>query len=157
MKALGAFAFLGLAFGFDDNEFIVRPVHPIIHHTNHTKVHEHVLHTPHVHHDKFLGNTQKIVNADDNDDELFQTNEEDEDFLLGLKFLSLVKKLQDDEMRTIFADDLEEEIQDNFLAKGPMPKVTVVGVYNPKPTPVKSNPQWVGWVDQAIGVAAKRP
>jgi len=60
MKAIAAFALVGLAFTFEDNELIVRPYHPTSH-KNPTKIEEPILH-----HNAHVNTLHKdVIHADD--------------------------------------------------------------------------------------------
>lgn len=120
MKTLCTFALLGLTLTFEDNEFLARPTNPIVQPLNNLphKPNDHVFHDPRLSLNTFVSKLPKTINHDDNDNEFFNIQDieelEDEDVVLAVKFLHLMKKMKDNQLRNIFTDDLEDN---NFAHK----------------------------------------
>lgn len=110
MKALATFLLLGLAYAFEDNELILRPVHPNLprNFRNITKTNRPSsfrVEAP----EKAFEKVPKIFFDDSNDNELFQgqNSVNNDDVLLGLKFLQAISKLEDHEIKEILAYSFE--------------------------------------------------
>jgi len=119
MKAICALVFLGLTLAFDDNEFIIRPIHPAFlrHHNKDFEIGESLLDTPKKFLDFDVAKAQKIFHADDNDNELYSTQKVNEDeAVLAIKLLHLVKAIKESQPRNILIDS-SENIGDRISMK----------------------------------------
>jgi len=119
MKAICTLALLGLTRAFDDDEFLARPVHPAFlrHHNKDLKIDEALLDTPNKFLDFDVTKTPKIFNADDNDNEFFNTQPVEEDgVVLALKLLQFIREIKESQSGNIFTDD-SDDIEDHIFAK----------------------------------------
>jgi len=119
MKALAACALLGLAFTSEDNEFFHHKPIPIVKvdHADITGVYKGnpVRENTDIKNGGFLVKPKPVYMDDNNDNEFFQNEEMiDEDVILGIKFIKLLEKMNDDDFRNIFFDSSDYE--DHFFA-----------------------------------------
>ena len=112
-------ALLGLTWAFDDDEFLISPVHPVFlkHHNKDLKIDESLLDTPKRFLDFDVTKAQKIFYADDNDNEFFTTQRVAEDeTVLAVKLLHLIKEIKESQSRNILIDS-SESIEDHIFVK----------------------------------------
>jgi len=114
MKSLGAFLLLlGLVYGFEDNELIIRSSRPGITHPHiNAKSSGHLRKT--LKDGIIIGKIKTDFAFDDvANNEFFPIEKVNEEKIApNLKFLRAIKKTKDNELRNIFADDFEG---DNFF------------------------------------------